>query len=123
MYSRSLPSKKNRGDELSLFFLGEGASVQRLPTVGTCICPLFFVKFLLDGHFSRVRSVIPKSSSYRELVVCGNASSIFNFTKMLCGLACSCFYTSHKQKKCCAVWRKKASCYGKEEALFQVLFF
>ena len=97
--------------------------MQRLPTVGPCISPLFFVYSLLDGHFSRVHSVILKSSSYRELVVCGNAFSIFNFTKMLCGLACSCFYTSHKQKKCCAVWRKKASCYGKEEALFQVLFF
>lgn len=95
--------------------------MHRLPTVGPFISPLFFVNSLLDGHFSKARSVTPKASSYRELTVCDNAFSIFNFTKMFCGLACSCFYTSHKQKKCCAVWRKAASCYGKEEALFHVI--
>ena len=81
-----------------------------------------FQQYLLDGH--SLRHIVPfqKVSSYRELTVCGNAFSIFNFTKMFCGLACSCFYTSHKQKKCGAVWRKAASCYGKGEALFHVIF-
>ena len=74
--------------------------------------------------FSKAHSAITKRVRLIEnwSIVCGNAFSIFNFTKMFCGLACSCFYTSHKQKKRCAVWRKAASCYGKEEELVHVIF-
>ena len=92
--------------------------MQRLPTVGPCISPLFFVNSLLDGHFSRVCSVIPKGRLIENW--------LFVVTLSLCSILRRCFVAWHVLASTRVTNRRNVVLFGERRLLVMVrrkLFF